>query len=200
VKPIRHLLLIPVVLAASCASDSTAAKKKAEPTGATQRSADQWLADTTKDNGYTTDANGNFVPKSKKRSQFENMGESAYFKKDYKKQEYKTGDYTKKSWWGNKEYDRKNYAGNTDGSRFQKASAAQGKGAREGGNAVDLPNAYQTDSYATDSARESQKSSIEKPSNDGIENRRGVFKHPEIIDWREQRSLSLDQSKGILGR
>jgi hypothetical protein len=39
-----------------------------------------------------------------------------------------------------------------------------------------------------------------KSSNDGIENRRETFQPPEIIDWREQRSLSVDQSRGILGR
>mgnify|MGYP000110727435 CR=1 FL=1 len=53
--------------------------------------------------------------------------------------------------------------------------------------------------YATGDAREAGKNSIAKPSNDGIENRREVYEAPEIMDWKEQRKLSMDQSKGILG-
>ena len=34
---------------------------------------------------------------------------------------------------------------------------------------------------------------------DSIENRRKVFKEPEVIDWKEQRKITLDQSKSILG-
>lgn len=195
-------VLAAIFISASCASsDSATAKKSAKPvqTGAKVRTADEWLAETTKDNGYTTDASGNFVPKSNKRSSFENKGESTYFKKDFKKQEYKTGDFQKKSWWGNKEYDRQSYAGNTDGSRFAKASSEQGKGARESDHESSVRKDYETNSYATNAARETGKSDLAKPSNDGIENRRGVFTPPEVIDWREQRTMSLEQTKGLLG-
>lgn len=189
------LILLAAVLSASCASDS-GADKSSSPAPAL-KPLSQRLEEK---NGYMKDAEGNWVPRSDKRSSFENKGEAAYFKKDFKKKDYKTGDYAKKSWWGNKEHDRKSFAGNTDGSRFEKASGLQGKGAREAGSAADVPDTYQTDNYATGSARETTNSAIAKPSNDGIENRRGGFQQPEIIDWREQRTLSVDQSKGILGR
>jgi hypothetical protein len=150
-------------------------------------------------NGYTKDANGNWVPQTDKRSSFESKGQDPNFTKDFKKTEYKTGDYTKKSWWGNKDYDAKAYAGNTDGSRFQKASDLQGKGARESGSNTKIPDPYKTGTYATSDAREAGKNPIAKPSNDGIENRREVYEAPPVIDWREQRSLSVDQAKGLLG-
>jgi len=201
-KKTHPLLLLPVILLAACASDSGNKKTTAtqQTQGARVRGIDEWVQETSKDNGFKKDANGNLIPKSDKRSSFESQGENANFKKDYKKSEYKTGDYTKKSWWGNKAYDSKQYAGNTDGSKFQKASDLQGKGARESGSNAKIPDAYQTDSYATKSAREAGRDPIAKPSNDGIENRREVTVQPEIIDWRELRSLSVDQSKGILGR
>jgi hypothetical protein len=195
VRKTHPLILLAAVLSASCASDSGA--RKSSTSAPTLKPLSQRLEE---QNGYAKDAKGNWVPRNDKRSSFENQGEAAYFKKDFKKKDYKTGDYAKKSWWGNKQYDRRSYAGKTDGSRFEKASALQGQGAREAGSAADVPGAYQTDNYATNSARETTSSAIAKPSNDGIENRRGVFQPPEIIDWREQRSLSVDQSRGILGR
>ncbi len=200
-KPYRSILWLLVLLPVSCAKDSAAEKPAAAPTGARIRSADEWLADTTKDNGYKTDASGNLVPKKgSKRSSFENKGESPYFKGEYGKKNFKTGEYTKKSWWGNKDYGRQEYAGNTDGSRFQKDSRFDGKGARESGNSADIPGPYQTENYATGAAREAGKVDLTKPSNAETENRRGEFQQPEIIDWREQRALSLEQSRGILGR
>ena len=49
-------------------------------------------------------------------------------------------------------------------------------------------------------AREAGNKPIDKSSNAIVESRQKVFQQPEIIDWKEQRNLSLDQSKGILGR
>ncbi len=190
------LLLLPVILLVCCASDS-GKKKSSSSSDSALKPLSQRIEEK---NGYKKDADGNWVPMNDKRSSFEGQGENANFKKDYKKSVYKTGDYTKKSWWGNKAYDSKPYAGNTDGSRFQKSSDLQGKGARESSSAANIPDPYQTGSYATKSAREAGRDPIAKPSNDGIENRREGFPQPEIIDWKEQRSLSVDQSKGILGR
>ncbi len=151
-------------------------------------------------NGYKQDANGNWLPQNDRRSEYESKGKSQFADKDFKKQEYKAGDYAKKSWWGNKEYDRQEYAGQTDGSRFQKASALQGQGAREAKNTTQISQGYDTGSYATGSASEAGATAIKKSSNDNIENRRKAYQQPEIIDWREQRSVTMDQSRGILGR
>lgn len=194
-RKIHSLILSVAILSVSCSSDSGADKSTAP--APTLKPLSQRLEEK---NGYMKDAEGNWVPRSDKRSSFENKGEATYFKKDFKKQDYKTGDYAKKSWWGNKDYDRKSYAGKTDGSRFEKSSALQDQGAREADSSADVPDAYKTNNYATSAARETSSSAINKPSNDGIENRRGGFEQPEIIDWREQRSLSVDQSRGILGR
>jgi hypothetical protein len=189
----RSILLPLVLLAASCASD----KGDSAPPAETYKPMSQRLSES---NGYKQDANGNWAPKNDKRSSFESQGESPYFKGEYGKKNYKTGGYSKKSWWGNKEYGRPQYAGSTDGSRFQKTSRLDGKGARESGSAADVPDPYQTGAYATSTAREAGTGKLAKPSDAETDIRRRVYQQPEIIDWRQQRTLSLEQSKGILGR
>lgn len=193
-KILISFLILPLLLA-SCGTDD-----KNKSTASTPAPRKGLMARMNEENGYKQDAEGNWVPRSDKRSPFESQGESNFAKKDFKKQEYKAGDYAKKSWWGNKEYDRKAYAGNTDGSRFQKDSGLDGKGAREASTTLDTPDNYKTGEYATTTAREAGSKPISKSSNDMIENRRNDYEQPEIIDWREQRSMSMGQSKGILGR
>ena len=192
-KIFRLFAVLPVIFLAACSGPSSTPKP-----APSRKPLDQRVHE---EHGYKKDANGNWKPQTDKRSPFETKGQDPNFAgKNFKAKAYKTGDYAKKSWWGNKQYDRKSYAGNTDASRFQKTSDLQGRGAREANTAADIPDRYQTDSYATNSAREAGAAAIKKPSNDGIENRRKGFEQPEIIDWRQQRTLSMDQSKGILGR
>ena len=91
-------------------------------------------------------------------------------------------------------------ASNTDGSRFQKTSRLQGQGAREAGTNARIPDPYQTGTYATGAARETGATPIGISPNTEIDNRRKNYQQPEMIDWREQRSLTKDQATGILGR
>ena len=195
---LRLLTLCLLVLqAASCASKSGGKKDPSAPAERTVKRLSERLDE---NNGYKQDADGNWVPKSDKRSPFEAQGKSAYFQGEYGKKAYKAGEYAKKSWWGNKDYGLKPYSGNTDGSRFQKNSALDGQGAREAGNAAKIPQTYQTDAYATGAAREEGLSRLDKPSDAETDARRSTYQAPEIIDWKEQRAISLEQSRGILGR
>jgi hypothetical protein len=195
VKLLRQLCTLLVFLLASCASDKSDRSSNPTPRSLSSRLSGE--------KGYVRDSNGNWKPSSDRRSQFESKGQSPLAKKDFKKQDYQTGDYARKSWWGNKSYDRQSYAGNTDGSRFQTSSALDGKGAREARqNASDGQKDYRTDSYATSAAREAGTAGMAPPdtARNQVDQRRKVFQQPEIVDWKEQRSLSLDQSKGLLGR
>jgi hypothetical protein len=187
------ILCLLVLLPVSCASDSGKEKAPAPPE---HKSLTQRLDES---NGYKQDEKGNWLPKSDKRSQFESQGQSPYFSGEFGKKDYKTTTFSNRSWWGNKNYGAKEYAGNTDGSRFQKSSALDGKGAREAGQSAGASKTYGTNKYATTTAREAGSKTIDKPSDAETDNRRKVYPAPEIIDWREQRSLSLEQSKGILG-
>ncbi len=194
---------LPLALTVSCSNGSGADKARPVPRsqqGARNMTDQQWLAEKTRDIGIVQDKQGNWVPRTNKRSQLESRGRSAHFKEQYGKKTYKAGEYQRKSWWGNKEYGRRQYAGDTDGGRFQTASRHDGQGARETGAAADLPGSYQTGTYGTGAARETSRAGLKKPRNAEIENRREVYQAPDVVDWREQRQLSLDQSRGILGR
>lgn len=189
------ILYLPFLLAVSCSSDSNSSSS-GNPSLA-QKSLAQRLDE---NNGYKQDSEGNWLPQSGKRSSFETNRESAYFKGDYAKKQYKTEDYAKKSWWGDTKYESKSYEGNTDGSRFQTTSKFQQQGAREAKTAANIPDNYKTGTYATTSAREAGSERLGKSSDAETDARRRVFPQPEIYDWREQRSMSVSETKGIMGR
>jgi hypothetical protein len=184
-----------LLLLSSCASDANK-KKDTASTPPPRKSLSERLNEK---NGFKQDSEGNWKVESDRRSPYENQGATYDAKKSYKKTDYKTGDFLKKSWSGNKTYDRKSYAGNTDGSRFQKASALQGEKAPEASNQAKIPGAYKTETYATNAANETRSKAITKGSSAAIDSKQKTFQQPEIIDWKAQRSLSLEQSKGILG-
>jgi hypothetical protein len=188
----HHILSAMLVIMASCSNDT----KVAEP-APTHKTFNQRLSEK---NGYSQDSEGNWKIQGDKRSSFESQGASPYFKGEYQKNTYKTGEYAKKSWWGNKDYGRKTYDGNTDGSRFMTPSTLDGKNAREASTTAKLPGTYETKNFATNQAREASTQNISKNSDAETDIRRRVFQEPQIIDWREQRTLSLEQSKGLLGR
>lgn len=187
-----YLLAITCAAFSSCASEKTA--DNATPARA---SLEQRL---TEGGGYKQNDSGEWVPKSDKRSAFDSQRDSPYFKGNVKKEEFKTGEYAKKSWWGSKDYEKKSYEGNTDGSRFQTKATQEGQMSRYDGMAAQTSAPYKTNTLERPTAREGQYPAIERPSNAAVESRRRVFKAPSIIDWKEQRSMSMDQSRGILGR
>lgn len=151
-------------------------------------------------NSYKQDAKGNWLPQNDQRSSFESKGKSPYFQGTYQKKTYQTDTYSKKSWWGSKDYSHKNYEGNTDGKHFQKPSRFSDQNAREANTAANIPSTYQTGAFATHSAREARTGHVAKPTDTLTEMRRKSYPAPEIIDWKQQRSMSMDQSKSILGR
>lgn len=182
-------------LAASCADQNVdSAKPTAE---ARHKGLQERLSE---GGGYKQDANGQWVPKSDKRSSYDSQRDSPYFKGKVEKENYKTGEYAKKSWWGSKDYATKGYAGNTDGSRFQTKARQDGVTARDNGKGYRETGSYKTNTLDHESARESGASPVDRPADAAVESQRALYKAPSVADWREQRSMSMDRSKGILGR
>jgi len=186
----RHIALMATCLLASCASDSAS-----DATG--HRPFSERLNEK---NGYKQDSDGNWTAQSDRRSSFESRGSSPYFSGDYQKKSYQTPEVAKKSWWGKSEHERPGYAGNTDAGHLKTSSRHQGQGAQETGNAARLPGSYKTGNYATSTAREASGEMLDRPSDAETDARRRVFTPPSVIDWKEQRNLSMEQSRGILGR
>lgn len=177
-------------LLASCASDKSTDSTGYRPFS--QRINEQ--------NGYKQDSEGNWSAQSDRRSSFESQGDSPHFSGDYQKKSYQTSEVAKKSWWGKSEHERKSYAGNTDAGHLKTSSRLQGQGAPEAGNSAQLPGSYETGNYATGAAREADGKMLDRPSDAETDVRRRVFTPPSVIDWKEQRNLSMEQSRGILGR
>ncbi len=189
----KHIALAAALaLLASCAGD-----KKSETTGPVHKSFSERINE---QGGYVQDSSGNWKPRNDKRSQYESVGEDPNFKGKFGKKEFKTKDFSKKSWLGGKDYKTTEYAGATDGSRFQKTSQLGQKSARETDADAGLQTDYKTDSYATSAARETGKGIIDRPSDALVDRRRKVFAQPEIVGWQESRKMTVEQSNSILGR
>ncbi|MEK6231193.1 MAG: hypothetical protein N2A42_05030, partial [Luteolibacter sp.] len=150
--------------------------------------------------GYKQDENGQWVPKSDKRSQYDRQGDSPYFKGKFAKGDFKTDKYGKKSWWGSKDYGTNGYEGNTDGSRFRAKARQDGASARNGDKKARETGSFTTNSLDRKSARETGASPLDRPVDASVESRRGLYKAPSVIDWKEQRTMSMEQSRGIFGR
>jgi hypothetical protein len=150
--------------------------------------------------GFKRDENGNWVPTNNKRSSFEHQGESAHFKGEIEKKTYRTGDYKKQSWWGKKSYEVEQYDGHTDGSRFQKMADLGNKDSRFGQQRYTTGDPYETNRLSYDPAMEVFAERMQKTRNDYTEVQRRKFIQPAVTDWKEQRKLSMEQSKSILGR
>jgi hypothetical protein len=192
-RRILIMLIGPAMLTSSCKNSGGDARNSEEA----HKPLSQRLGE---NNGYQKDSDGNWGPKSDKRSSFESQGASAYFSGEYKGKAYDVGEYKKKSWTGSREYSRQNYTGNTDGSRFQQSSRLQGQTAPDTQSQARIPDPYQTSSHATSTANENGGQRINRKSDAQTEISRQSYQQPEIIDWSQRRDITLDQSRGILGR
>jgi hypothetical protein len=137
---------------------------------------------------------------SGQRSSFEGK-EAAGYGKNVDKKEFGTKAYTKKPWWGTKEYTTSDYAGPTDGSRFQKRSWFAGKKAREATKVFPAAGKnYPTNDYPTSEAQEASTSPLDKPTDALVESRRATYQPPAVMDWRQARKMKVDETRSILGR
>ncbi|MFM2197396.1 MAG: hypothetical protein RLZZ505_828 [Verrucomicrobiota bacterium] len=193
-------LTVSFLLTAACASMVSCTTEKvdhAKPTEAARPGLQERLSENA---GYKQNEKGEWVPKSDKRSSYDSQRDTPYFKDKITSERYKTGDYAKKSWWGSKEYGKKSYEGNTDGSRFRKKALQDGQVARDHGKAARSSDPFKTNTLPRESALESRNPAIDRPTNALIETQRKTYKAPSVIDWKEQRSMNLEQSRSILGR
>ena len=188
------------VSVAACAALASCAGEGADPSApavAERKGLSERLSEY---GGYKQNENGEWVPKSDKRSAYDSQRDSPYFKGKVEKERYKTGDYAKKSLWGSKDYGKKTYSGDTDGSRFQTTARQEGQMSRDDGRAARSTDPFATNTLSRESARESRNPAIGRPSSAAVDSQRDSYKAPSVIDWKEQRSMSMDQSRSILGR
>ncbi len=151
--------------------------------------------------GYAQDSQGNWIARSDRRSQFENRTASGMDRSNHNatrrvnKSQFQPAEWTQAS-----SAAPKSYSGPTDGSGFRSTAAAQGQAARQSGAQAHTPGEYGTQDFRTGSSRENRGRRFARKTDAQTDNRRDSLPPPEIIDWREQRNLSLDQSRSMLSR
>jgi hypothetical protein len=188
----RPVLLLSCLLVASCAKDHSATPAA---TPSRQTMSEKFNGPPIKQN-----ADGKWSNDVEKASAFDSKRKSPYFvEKSTVAKAYKTGEYTKTTWWGKKDVAKPSYAGNTDGTSFQISSRFQGAGANEATTPAKTYAPYQTGTYQTTAAREGAVKHLDKTTDAETDNRRRVFPDPEISDWKQQRALDVKTTKSILG-
>jgi hypothetical protein len=189
--------LVACGLLSACAGD----KGESSTTTVTRSSGDPLLERYAGNFRYEKSEDGSQRVVSNARSRFEGK-QADNVAAEYGTKEYRgTKAYTKKPWWGSKDYGTKSYEGPTDGSRFQKESALAGKGAPEAGAVAPAAGkSYRTGSYRTGAAREAGTRRLEHPQDALTENRRELGESPKIVGWEAQRKLQMGEVKGMLGK
>ncbi len=197
-KMFSHYCMACLVVVSACGLMACAdAVDPSRPAAAAPKPMSERLAES---GGYKQDETGAWVPKSDKRSAYDSQRESAYFQGKIDKKTYKTGDYARKAWWGTKQYEAKAYTGNTDGSRFQTRAMQDGQISNFNATQASERGLFETNTLKRKSARESRAAEVDRWDNARVEARRKVYKAPSVMDWREQRAMSMDESRGLLGR
>lgn len=143
------------------------------------------------------DKNGNFTGAI--RSPYDSQSAVAYGgelgKSRYKKSSFKSPD------WKAGSAGKPTYGGNTDGSRFQVASAYQDSSARQGkqSSRYDGKKA-RSESHLAAESRANRGESFDKPTDAHTNFRRRVYPDPTIYSREEYEKLSVEQARNILGR
>jgi len=137
---------------------------------------------------------------SDRRSGFEGRQVEG-FDKSVSKKRYDTSEQKKRSWWGKKDYGRKSWAGNKESPDAGRKSWFGSRRAKEGGQtARGSGKRYGTGEYGTGPASEAGTRRLGHPEDALTRNRRDTSPEPHIIGWEEQRRMSMEQTRGILGR
>jgi len=151
--------------------------------------------------GFAQDTEGNWVARTNQRSQYESRSATGTNRRNSFESNRFDANRIERPEWSRAQSSRpQSFAGPTDGSAFQTTAAAQGAGAREAGSSARLPGRYATPSFGTSASRESDARRFDRPADADTERRRESFEEPSITGWREQRDLSINQSRSLLAR
>ena len=184
-------LLIAVLVSGACSSQrsETTSQVRKDPWGKPERFS------------VGKDKDGNPVMKSDLRSGFEGKQSHMASSRDFSGKDYQKKSYARKRWGGNTTYERKKYGGNTDASRYKMEPWFVQKQAGEAATRANADGkAYTVNPYGKSTAREQGATRLEHDSDAETDLRRRVYKQPDIIDWEEQKDLSVQDTNRLLGR
>lgn len=195
IRVVQRLLLIggggiALCCIASCASQKTVTYTKAEAKG---------LHKYKEGYSYEKDEHGMLRSRSDKRSQYEGkstyLGTTGYGGKQYRSKKYNAQRWQKQS------NVTKPYMGNTDGSRFQTASNEAVQKSRFSESQSNYGNQeFGTRSVAKRGADKRYDRDITTDENHSIRKRRDNRPDPTIMSRKDYGSLSVTETKSLLGR
>ncbi len=189
------IMVLPVFGLISCGSDPTAASSS---TSARRLTLEESCNEKS---GFVQDAKGNWVPQVDRRSSFESKGASPYFNGEYGTRQYSATTLKSTPWWGAKDYTTKAFPGKTVASQFQKTASADGTHSQEEGKISSTDGkAMQTGNVKTGAAREAQSGDMNHTASLPAESPNRTFVPADAVDWQQQRAMSLEETKNILGR
>lgn len=147
---------------------------------------------------FMTDSKGKPMGEYKTASEFDKA--DTHFNRGYAGKEYQAGEFKKKSWWGNQDYAKKVYGGNTDANGLRKDSRYGSQAAGENVKvARDAGRAFDTNGYDTGAAREAGRD-ITKFAGAEDARRNAEFSDPDIVPWQQQHGVTIDETKSKMGR
>lgn len=176
------------------ADDSQAATEASKP-----RSMNERFNDRGKE-GYYQDSEGKWKIKDNKRSSFESVGRSPLANQQYSGKAYNPASVEKQSWWGNTRYQKQAYLGNTSADQFKTTANDAGKSANEAGSrSIFSRKSVTTRTIDRTNATESGRTNAMQSTGAARETER-AYAQPDIIDWKEQRSLQLKDTKSWMNK
>lgn len=185
--------ILAALLLASCASE----RKVTYSRGGGEEFGSKYMSDVQ----FETQKDGSVKPNKDVRSQYD--GKSEYLSaRDFSGKDYTTAKYNKKRWGKDLSYANKQYAGATDGSKFeyspqfvQQQAKAQGQVAQVGDKQ------YGAAQYNAGQANVAKRDTyLDRPSDAETNVRRRVYKQPDIITKQDYTELSIEESRNLLGR
>lgn len=145
---------------------------------------------------------GNPRMQSDVRSSFENTGGSSIVSgNNYSGNEYTKKAYRKERWGGESSYKTKSYNNTNKANNYGKEPWFARKQANVNGQESSVgKKSFFTKLFGKSTARERGATDLSKPSDAETNVRRRVFIQPDIIGWKDQQTLSVDDTRGMLGR
>jgi hypothetical protein len=149
--------------------------------------------------GYYQDSEGNWKVQNDKRSSFEQVGRSTLDDRSLRREAYPTEQFEKRSWWGKNNYQKPTYQPESSALARKTTAAAAGQKALEQNQLAKLPDERERQRFATESADSDDQARF-RDANDKATERDAQDLHPDIMDWKEQRSLQLQDTKSWLNK
>ena len=123
------------------------------------------------------------------------------FTGEYARRDFNARNYERQPFWGRKDYQRQVYGGDTDGSRFARGAREGTMMAGEGGEmAADGSRVFGTRTMDGGAAGEAGRAEITRPSDAETDVRRRVYPVPEKRPSGQQRALTVEDAKALMGR